>query len=60
MDLTTIDGILKMLANNGLAIFLVIYYVLKQSKRDEMLIKGFSEMTTTFSSLNKTLESKLN
>jgi len=59
MELSAIDQIFKLLANNGLAIFLVIYYVVKQSKRDEMLINGFTAMTNTFTNLNETLKEKL-
>ena len=59
MDLSALDQVFKLLANNGLAIFLVVYYVIKQSKRDEMLINGFSQMTNTFNSLNETLKDKL-
>lgn len=59
MDLSALDQVFKLLANNGLAIFLVVYYDIKQSKRDEMLINGFSQMTNTFNSLNETLKDKL-
>jgi len=59
MDIAILEQVFKLLANNGLAIFLVIYYVIKQSKRDDMLISGFSQMTNTFTSLNETLKEKL-
>lgn len=58
MEIEILDQMFKLLANNGLAIFLVVYYVFKQSKRDELLISGFAQMTNTFQNLNETLKHK--
>ena len=50
MDLNQIFSIL---GNNGLAIFLVVWYVIKQSKVDAEMTKAFQELTIAIRELTQ-------
>lgn len=45
------NNIINILSNNGLAIFLVVWYVFKQSKIDQEMAKAFSELTLAIKAL---------
>jgi len=50
MDLTQV---VQLLSNNGLAIFLVVWYVFKQSKIDQQMSQTFQELTAAIKELTK-------
>lgn len=50
MDL---NQIVQLLSNNGLAIFLVVWYVFKQSKVDQKMTETFQDLTSAIRELTK-------
>lgn len=45
------NQIINILSNNGLAVFLVVWYVWKQSKIDQDMAKAFNELTMAIRAL---------
>ena len=46
------SDIINMLVNNGVAVVIVAYFIYKDNKFNDMLVKSLTEITTTLKSMN--------
>lgn len=46
------SDLINMLVNNGVAVVIVAYFIYKDNKFNDMLVKSLTEITTTLKSMN--------